>query len=159
MKKLFLLFSATIICALSMAQANSFLHDTTSTLVRLSGHYVLGDTYLTIKQVGQLYENQCPDAFAKYKSAKACTAAGATVFALGGLEIVGVTAFSGALNSRTRPVAYSIGSIVASTGLIVMLCAPLKYMKAVDIYNERKTYKFTFVPSAGADGIGLAIRW
>ncbi len=142
-----------------MAQTNSFLHDTTSTLVRLSSHYMLGDQYLTIKQVGQLYETQCPEAFAKYKSAKACTVAGATVFAIGGLEIVGVSAFYRALNSRTRPIAYSIGSIVAGTGLIVMLCAPLKYMKAVDIYNERKTYELTLVPSAGVDGIGLAIRW
>ena len=158
MRKFILLFFAIALAASSMAQ-NAFLNDTTSSIVKVGSTYMLGTTPLTTKQVGMLYQAQCPEAYKRYRSAHACTIAGATVFALGGLEIAGISIGRKALNSRTRSAAYSIGSAVCGTGLIVMLCAPLKYSKAVDIYNARHNYQLTLSPSVSADGVGLALQW
>lgn len=158
MRKLTILFFAIALAASGMAQ-NSFLNDTTSTLVKMGGIYMLGSTALTSKQVGQLYQAQCPAAYAKYKSARACTAAGATVFAIGGLELVAIGACNRIISTKKLPLAYSFGSIISGTGLIVMLCAPLKYNKAVDVYNDRHNYQLTIAPSVGTDGVGIALRW
>lgn len=158
MRKFILVFFAIALAASSMAQ-NAFLNDTTSSIVKVGSTYMLGTTPLTTKQVGMLYQAQCPEAYKRYQSARACTIAGATVFALGAAEIAGVGACWKMISQKKLPLAYSVGSIVTGTGLIVMLCAPLKYNKAVDIYNARHNYQLTISPSLSSDGVGLALQW
>lgn len=157
MKHLFTFVAA--LCITLAASAQSFVRNPNASLVKTGGTYILGDQFLTEKQVGQLYEAQCPEAFAKYKSAKACIIAGSTVVALGGVELVAVGACRKIISHKKQPLAYSVGSIVTGTGLIVMLCAPLKYNKAVDVFNSRNQRTMTLVPSVGADGVGLALQW
>lgn len=151
----------TLACLLIALSVNAqFVNtDSTATLVKRGNVYVLGDKYLTQKQVGTLYQQQCPEAYTKFRSARACTIAGATVVAMGGLEIVGVSAFYRALNSKKRAVAYSVGSIVTGIGLIVMLCAPLKYSKAVDIYNDKNIKVLSLSPYVSPSEVGIALNW
>lgn len=156
MRKLTTLFFAIALAASGMAQ-NAFLNDTTSSIVKVGSTYMLGTSPLTTKQVGMLYQAQCPEAYKRYRSARACTAAGITVMSIGALELAAV----GALLPSTRelPTYYAIGSVISGTGLIVLLCAPLKYSKAMDIYNARHNYRLTLSPSISSDGVGLALQW
>jgi len=152
MKKTLLAIIAAIISLSALAQTNA-------TLVKTGSNYVLGDQFLTEKQVGKLYEQKCPEAYSIYKSAKACITAGCTVVGIGGAEIIGIAAAGGGLSSKGSAVGYSIGTIITCTGLIVVLCAPLKYSKAVDVYNERTGSQFTIAPFVGTSEVGLAIKW
>jgi len=152
MKQILLTTIAAIISLSALAQTNA-------TLVKSGSNYILGDKFLTDKQVGNLYQQKCPEAYQIYKSAKACTAAGCTLVGLGGLELVGIAAYNRALDPKSLTVGASIGTIVTCTGLIVVLCAPLKYSKAVDVYNEKTGTQFTLEPYIGSSEVGLAIKW
>lgn len=158
MRKFILVFFAIALAASSMAQ-NAFLNDTTSSIVKVGSTYMLGTTPLTTKQVGMLYQAQCPEAYKRYKSARACTAAGITVMSIGAVELAAVGALWRTIPTRELPTYYAIGSVISGTGLIVLLCAPLKYAKAVDIYNARHNYQLTLTPSISSDGVGLALQW
>lgn len=40
-----------------------------------------------------------------------------------------------------------------------LVLIPLKYSKAVDVFNARNQRTVTLLPSVGSDGIGLALQW
>lgn len=106
-------------------------------IYRDNGHYLCDETYISSKEVERILQREDSIAYAQWQKGKSLVVGGSVFVIMGaGLATGGIVAM--VTGTPDAGVGLACGALVsAGVGLGMVLCAPAKYNKAIDLYNSR----------------------
>lgn len=125
-------------------------------IFRDGNEYMHNNTYISAKQVGIILKNKDGDAYAQWKKANNLALSGCIIAGIGiGSVLGGLCTITSSIEASLGLAA--AGVVLSGVGVTLMLCAPIHYEKALNIYNEKYDKYTTLSFSASPQSLALRV--
>lgn len=138
------------------SSVDSVNHALSSRIFRDGREYMHNNTYISAKQVGIILKNNDAVAYTHWKKADNLALSGAVIAGVGLGSILG--------GLGTIPLGVPVclgltatGLVLTGVGTTLILCAPIHYEKALDIYNEKYDRYTTLSFSASPQSLSFSV--